>query len=329
MKFNKKLNLLFEEVEVGFKVVSIDQANEVLRSDASSFKPQQLIYTFLDEDEYEAADFLVVNPKDRDVTYKKRYHALIMDSLKKWKEFPLRGKGIVATADKEKDTERQIYVVIPYNGAQLGISPKANIFNSFPFVAINLGIKFENFNQSLNVLLNIYNNPEGTYDLKTKKLTINNLQRYDETYDIFRHAIDVLDQQFATPDGQRLFQEITTNPYNKETEDNVISIMQYMNAKDIKLINVINKLFDPYENGFQLLSFENFIVGEHKDHDIWTDSQCLLVKETTFDQLTFEGNEPPQKEPDDDNEFGPEENDFEMANELEPGDDEVEANDTV
>jgi hypothetical protein len=302
MKFENKLRMIFEEVEVGFQPIDVEKANQIVANQASNYKPQQLIYTFIPEHDVENNDFLIVTPGQRLFRYKNRYHALIMDSLEAWEEFPQRGRGVIATSDKDRTTEKQTYIVIPFNGSQFGMSPKQDIFKSFSNVAINLGIKFENFNDSLNTLLNMFSNPKGTYDLNSKKFTKLSINTYNETYEIFKRAVDMVDEHFFDEKSAPILDEIINHPYNKETEDNTISIIEYLQSKEVTLSEMLDTLFEPYENGFKLITFKNFVLGEYKDRDMWTDNKCLLVKETALDQLQLKGKvetlpDEPQEDP--------------------------------
>lgn len=292
MSFGRKLSLIFEEVTSDYEGISKENADNILKSEASNFKPQQLVYTYLPEADMEEKDFAKVDPKNLPKNYDGKYHEIIMDNLLRWKEFPKRGKGVVCFANKELEKEGIPFVAIPFNGAKIGVCPKGDILDSFSFVSINLGIKFKNFDNTLKILFNIFNNPEGTFESKSKKLTLHDLQPYDADYKTFRQALNTVDEQFFSENGKRTLDDIKNNPYNKETQNNVISLIEYITAKKEKVLNIIDRLFDPFENGFQVLSFENFILGENKDKEVWFDSNCLLVKETEYDSLTVPEDEP-------------------------------------
>ena len=296
MGIDRRLSLLFEEVSSGYTSIEQDKANNLIKSSANRYRTAQALYTFAPKDDVEESDYLEVNTPQKESTYKGNYHEIFMDSLKRWQSFPKRGKSVVAYSDKDKEmnddgVDKVPYVMIPYDDTIVGVCPKGDITESFPNVAINLGIKFENFNEGLNLLLNIFNNPQGTIDQTTKKLVKNELQSYDTNYEVFREALDKVDNEFFTEEGSALLDEISTNPFNRETEDTVISIIQYLQAKDLKLLNAIDKLFDPSENGFKFMPFSKFEPADHKDNEAWIADPCLLVKETAFDTLTFGGEE--------------------------------------
>lgn len=284
MDFDKRLKVIFEEFDTGFQSVTEQEANNFLQKEANQYKQPQLVYTKKPSDSPDG-DFLIVEPLNRELDYKGRYHALIIDSFEKWEEFPQRGNGIVGTTDTEG--EGDFYVVIPENGATMGISAKKRIMDSFSNVSINLGIKFDNFNNALNLLLNIFNNPEGTYESSTRKLLKTNLVRYDGDYDTFKNAVEKVDDDFSSNETHGILSDIVSHPYNKQTENDVISLIEYIKAQGETLSFILDQIFDPYENGFELISFEKFISGDYRDRDVWLDNRCLLVKESAVNGLNF------------------------------------------
>jgi len=292
MNFDKKLRVIFEDLDTGFKTVSEQEANNFLKTEANQYKQPQLVYTEKPSDAPDG-DYLIVEPLNRELSYKGRYHALIIDAFEKWQDFPQRGNGIVGTTSTTGNGN--FYAVIPENGANMGISAKKSIMDSFPNVAVNFGIKFENFNNALNMLLNIFNNAKGTYDLNTKKITKSKMLRYDGNYETFKKAIEKVDNTFVTNEATSVLNEIVSHPYNKQTENDVISLIEFIKSKKTTFSLILDELFDPYENGFEIISFEKFISGNYKERDIWLDNKCLLVKESVFGKLQFANEEQPQK----------------------------------
>ena len=280
MNFEKKLSEIFEDVNTGYQSVSESDANKFLNNEASQYKQPQLVYTEKPSDSPDG-DYLIVEPLQRNLDYRGRYHSLIIDSFETWEEFPQRGNGIVGTTDT--DDEGNYYVVIPENGATMGISSKKHIMDSFPNVAVNLGIKFENFNSTLNLILNIFNNPEGTFEQKTMKLTKPNLVRYDSDYDTFKDAVEKVDDNFSSNEYHAILSDIVSHPYNKQTEDNVISLIEYIKSQGQKLSFILDQIFDPYEN-----------------------DKCLLVKESVFSKLNFSISDDSENESENESEVGSE-----------------------
>jgi hypothetical protein len=298
MDFEKTLNKLFEgtdgEINSGaFESISLEKANETIKKHCSDFEKQQLIFNIVPRSELDSkADYYIYEPLKAKRSYNKLYHVMFMDKSTTWKDFPKRKNAVIAYANKNKITEDGItYIAIPFNKTKLGVCPKELIEDSFNNVSINLGMKFEYFNRSFNILLNIFNNPEGTYESDTKKLHLEDEKFYDESWGELQKAIKTADNAIAKQEGQIILDQIIENPFNKETEANVISIIEYLNAKKISIQDMIDKLFAPTENNFSFMPFTKFVVGENKDKEVWFNNKCILVKESAFDELKIETND--------------------------------------
>lgn len=74
------------------------------------------------------------------------YNKLLSDLFPSWQKFPKRSESIIATFSIEKagiyvDINGMLYVILPKNGARIGVCPKKDMwvsFNNFPFSISNL-----------------------------------------------------------------------------------------------------------------------------------------------------------------------------------------------
>lgn len=292
-----KLNVLFENIEnevdapaEAYQVTDEMRANELLQSECSEFQQQQQVFFTLTPDDFQGTpEFLIYDPIEAKKDFDQKYHIMLMGSLDSWAPMPHRRNAIVAHANKDVDSESgTTYVAIPFNNTKLGICPNNTLEDSFSNLSINLGLKFEYFDKAFNTVLNIFNNPEGTYDEGTRKLTQSGLKYYDENYEALYTAIHKADQALQTPEGQGLCTEIADNMFNKDTEQNVISILEYLKAKKISLRDMLETLLSPEANKFRSIAFRDFIVGENKQNQVWFNNKCLLVRESAFQQLNFQ-----------------------------------------
>jgi hypothetical protein len=338
MDFEKRLSGLFEEdgeINSGaFESISEEKANEVLSSDCSEFEKQQQIFNLIPRNELESeGDFFIYDPLQANRPYNKLYNVMFMDKSEPWTDFPKRKNAIVAYANKDKITEDGVtYIAVPFNSTKLGVAPKETLEDSFNNVSINLGMKFEYFNRSFNILLNIFNNPEGTYEADTKKLHLEGEKFYDHSYAELQQAIAKADEQLQSSEGKQTVEGVLGNPFNKETEANVISIIEYLEAKKISVQEMVDTLFNPSDNNFKFIGFNEFVVGESKENEVWFNNKCLLVKESVFESLSFpshghdegEGveDEPTDEEPVEDEPMDDEGGEEEAPIEDEPMDDE-------
>jgi len=281
MSFNAKLTNLFEASFNGYTEVSESEIRNKIEKEASEFKPNQKLFHFIPQDDLPSSNikFLSYTPsKSEDKPLP--YHELIIDNLKTWNDFPNRKSCIKGYSDKMFTTKTGIpFVIVPENGATVAICPKDRIVNSFPNVAINLGINFSAFDRALNIVLNIFNNPEGTYT-ETKKIELSDEKFYNESYKNFYDAMIKVDEML--PSSKSTIEEIVAHPHNKEAENNVLSILHYIQAKKLSLPKTFEKLFDPQENGFKSVPFNEYSVLEHKNREAWVNVKCWLVRETEF-----------------------------------------------
>jgi hypothetical protein len=298
MSFSKKIKYLFEgdsqeSPKSHMEVIDENRANEFLKKECSEFEKQQQIFHLINKKDLgpQQAEFYIYDPLKANKPYNHNYSYMFIDTLPSWtdKKYPKRKNAINAFANKSKDKMDVVnYLAIPFNNTKLGISPKQTMVESFNNVSINLGMKFEYFNRSFNIVLNIFNNPEGTYEPDTKKLSIKNEKFFDESFQSLKAAIDKFDADFASDEGRKIIDIMLNDPYNKETEANVLSILNYINSKKTNLNSMINTLFDPSKNAFKFIPFKSFIVGENKQNEVWFNNRCLLVKETSIDKLRFQ-----------------------------------------
>ena len=107
-----------------------------------------------------------------------------MDNFNSWDNYPKRGTGLPANTDPEYLDEQGLpYLVIPTNGSNIGISQKGTLSKSFSTVSINLGMDFNIFDRSFNIVLNVFNNPNGTYD-NAKTITLDDEKFYNTDFEI-------------------------------------------------------------------------------------------------------------------------------------------------
>jgi hypothetical protein len=308
MEFKSQLVNLFENEEFAseepksaYKVIDMDNANSILSSECSNFEEQQQVFHLVKREDMQGdSEFLIYDPLAASKSFDKKYHVMVMGASSTWDSMPSRRNAVVCNANKDKTNDDGVtYVAIPFNNTKLGICPKETLEESFNYVAINLGMKFEYFNRAFNIVLNIFNNPQGTYEEDTKKLTLTEENWYDESYQTLYRAAITADNKLATEEGKQIREEIQYNSFNKETESNTISILEYLEAKGISIVEMLDTLFEPTKNNFKSIPFSEFVVGELKDNELWFNNKCLLVKESSYQKLNFGGTETsqPNEEP--------------------------------
>jgi hypothetical protein len=302
-----KLSVLFEEdVTSGspsevtssapdFKTISDDEANKIIVSDTSEYKEFQKLYTTLEQ----SFEFAVHNPLEGSKTKEFPYHVLITNYTKSWENFPRILNRLLLSTSPNKDAksaeetkDHESYNVIPFNKSMIVIGPKSKLTECFANVAIKLGMSFENFDDSLNIVLNIANNKDNTVEAESFKLVNNNPQKYNKgidsentVYKVFFTAVKKFDQ-FLKNDPQTI-EGITSNMFNKENQDGAMSILEFLLAKNMNLTDVLDDLFNPEANNFKQIPFSKLVLGQVKDKTLWINNKCLVVKEASYEHLDF------------------------------------------
>jgi hypothetical protein len=80
-------------------------------------------------------DYYYIDPKSgkpRVSANTMNYYTLINDNSPYWKKYPKRSESLICTTDKDISEEYGIsYVVLPYNGAKIGVCPANDYWFSF------------------------------------------------------------------------------------------------------------------------------------------------------------------------------------------------------
>lgn len=296
-----KLSVIFEDeqtvtsnepVTSEFKTITDEEANRIILSDAKEYKQFQKLYTNLNQ----SFEYAVHNPLDGAKEGDFPYHILIVNYMQAWrsKKFPMIKNRLLLTTSSN-DVNGESFNVIPFNKSMVVIAPKSKIEDCFSNVTINLGMKFEQFQEALNTVLNIANNKENTIEQESYKLVNKQPQKYNSGYTKFFEALSKFDA-FIQSDKQTI-EGITSNMFNKENQDGAMSILEYLSAKSITLTDMLEKLFDPDANNFKIIPFSKLIIGEIKDKLIWCSNKSLVVRESSYEHLDFhkkENNSPNQ-----------------------------------
>src|SRR5271168_3608736 len=79
-------------------------------------------------------NFLLTDPsqKERKSANTSNQYTLLMDNLPAWKEYPKRSRSLVCSTSSDRAASYgNVYLVLPFNGARIGICPEYDIWDSF------------------------------------------------------------------------------------------------------------------------------------------------------------------------------------------------------
>jgi hypothetical protein len=229
------------------------------------------------------------------------YTRLMSDILPAWKEFPKRSQSFICSnssglAGCYTSGYGNNYLVLPENGAKLGICPEKDIW--------------ESFNKTLNMSLDMFN--VGISDLVSK------LKMFDSEstnkYETLRGDLEDSEEYFSGYDSTVTIQflnELSSFITNSKKLDDVVAAYDKWNTpgvkyeklsmfekhvahrmcdfdikfiKDVKasgsVISVFDTMLNPNKNGITVTAINDLPdkLWEIKGgHEVWTDVPCLML----------------------------------------------------
>ena len=203
-------------------------------------------------------DFYYINPKTSDDRVSPwadyNYYNLLLSNLPSWKEYPKRSKSIVCTTSYDEANGRNSlpypYRVFPVDGADIGVCPAWDIWDSFQD-ALD-GNDLSDFNYVLRQFL------ENTSELFEEPVELHGSDKNYPKFIRLTQKIDELDKSKLD------FYDID----NRGWLDN-------WKTSNYPFLYYLNKLLSPKENGFKIVKSGAIITGGTKE--VWTNSECIMV----------------------------------------------------
>lgn len=247
------------------------------------------------------------------------YNKLISNILPSWKNFPRRNNSIICTNNysvaedyTEYSTRRSgiVYIVIPPNNAKLVISPRSDIWYAFSYIKSKTGlVSLRNINDSILKFLAFFDNFINNQDL------VNDI--YSESYDMTELIQSIRDKElfninkyenlFTNADGSSIaaiFNRIDKLLSDKKFILNLMPIYKMyfldeplaaignyiLNRKksnvNSTIINILDNLFNPSSNGFEVVDYSSFSNKEYIDREIWVEEPCIFIEFESKEFLT-------------------------------------------
>lgn len=226
------------------------------------------------------------------------YTRLLSGILPSWKEFPPRNKSFVCSTSSgyamnytgKNPKFDNVYVVLPKNGATIGICPRADIWDSFKILKKN-DMTLDGFQNAFLYITNLIGKQlDEIITNETKKKTT----KYSNIEDIIINATKYKsDQTIITifdslSEKIRIYiDEIIDGLKEKHTPaaDMAVSMLQEMKRLNtIDIIEFLDIILNPKTNGFKTVSIKNYKEKAIVDYspsdtgkEVWTDSECLFI----------------------------------------------------
>lgn len=230
------------------------------------------------------------NQHERTSTGKKgNHHTLFLNNLKNWSYYPKRSRSLICSMDRDVASAYGTpYVVIPFDGASIGIAPKDDIWYSFKTglkEVFALGEKDANLpmlNKSIDILYYILKGDEVSGYMGASGVDDNNFSKMKSQIKEVSNNIDKIYQSMK----------------NAKEEDKLFGIERHFQialnvAEAIKTSSndffpLIKKALDPNLNNFNLKKYKKGFKTPNLKSEVWTGSKSLLVRESDYENFIGE-----------------------------------------
>jgi hypothetical protein len=194
-------------------------------------------------------DYYYIDPKvgkPRVSANTMNYYTLINDNSPYWKGYPKRSESLICTTDKNISEEYGIsYVVLPYDGAKVGVCPANDYWFSFE--------------KSINNILDQFNK-------ELKRLFIRFGVSYsDESFSGIVKTLKMVEKEIKKTEPKKV----------KWLTSDIHFMKGYKEGSDI--LKHIQELLSPKKNGFTIKKPHE--LSSYKSKEVWTDSRSVLIKE--------------------------------------------------
>ena len=197
------------------------------------------------------------------------HHTLLMDNLPSWNGFPKRTQSIIGSTNFGFDPSfgDHYYCIIPYDGANFGVAPDADLWNSY-----------------CEIILNTADTQPYMYQFD---------DYFSESFLQARISDDTFDDMMS--DLQNLFNDYVSDK-KPQIAKYIIRIFDKMKEDNIKDVKVaFNEYFSPDKfkpkpgrivSPFLIMNYSEISSIPEKDSngnlmkngkEFWTDSECLIV----------------------------------------------------
>jgi len=222
-------------------------------------------------------DFYLIDPRkmERKSANTKNYYTLMIDNSEKWKEYPKRKHSVIcALNDSYMGNEFRVIPLTKYNdilkdyeidlfgGSKWGVCPEYDIWNSFSGL-------FANIFTDNDKLLDDFN-----YDLSQLYTEINNEPLNQLDFNIFKTQLQSIDSIKV--------KNIIDNRENDVYSSMYLSFFNFMSKMNFNLYDMMDYIFDPIKNGFELKTYNQLKSNHFHNNEVWTDTPVLYVRNQDY-----------------------------------------------
>lgn len=197
---------------------------------------------------------------------------LLLSNLPSWKKYPKRSKSIIASTDwrgARGYAHDEPYILLPYDGASIGVCPKQDIWYSFKLFPMNETTGMEDFNIELGRLFH--------YLLGKSDRTYEDIKKHcDMVDDIVIYGKGLREEELHLyRDKQEYIQSYVEFKLGHSTTEWFTERIKYLGTGR-HLWDILVEILDPDYNGFTMTTVGRGTISTK--HEVWTDSKCIMVK---------------------------------------------------
>jgi len=197
-------------------------------------------------------------------------YTILMSELPTWKAFPKRSHSFICTTSFETartygSTRAGVYAVILPDSFKMGVCDGSDVWYSFPYIEKELGLYSDEVGEVVNEMIGRIVGFDASGET-----TIYDLQ---EGFQKFQEFL----QEGNNLESIRGYQK---NPLAKYLAQRINK-----NAPDGAAFAILSRLFNPTLNNFEIVSNIHNLGSIQEDTEVWTDSQCLFVKDAYYSEF--------------------------------------------
>ena len=212
------------------------------------------------------------------------YNRLFSDILPSWENYPPRNRSFVCTSNYERTKgyvyhNSNIYILLPKNGAKIGICPTADIWRAFDksklyqYSLDAFNTEFLSMINDLNIFhyimqnLPLINLSDRNFIVSKKDKIIKEISKLDAYFvDIHKNKIEY--------DKQYILYSLVTNELFLKLFD--------LSMKQPSILLCIDEILNPNTNKFKVKTISQYNINSNENYELWTDSPCIFIRESYF-----------------------------------------------
>lgn len=231
----------------------------------------------------------VVNPKESKRTSvgdSGNHYTLLLDNLKSWSDFPKRSRSLICAMSREIASGFGTpYVIIPFDGADLAVAPRHDIWYSFQrglSRVFDLDKPYANLpdtNKALDILYHFSENKsENTKNIsgvndKAWSSFARSLKKIDNNINLIKKRVENIDK------SESRAEHLIASKIAKKVKESSSS-----------LVELLSEALNPSLNGFVEKEYKKGFKTRTKNMEVWTESKCLMVRGDLYDDFIKEVN---------------------------------------